>query len=940
MARLHSIKTISALLVLITPLAAQVRISSSDQLQPPARYGLAALEQAFGAKGLSVDRSSNGAADFFVTAGVGSSAQGCSELPKAPQALLIRKVTREGKAGVVLCGSDARGLMYAALDAAQRVAWSQSRSDPFQYVRDTKEAPVIGERGVSMYTMQRAYFESRLYDEHYWKRYFDMLARDRINSFVVIFGYENGGFMAPLYPYFFNVLEFPGVRLVGITPEQQNRNTTAFRRLIEIAHERGIEVVAGIWDHIYRGGVQGGGIPGASDAAGKEVPGLVVGVTGDNLASYTKAALRDFVRTFPELDAIQFRMHSESGLKPSEMEGFWHEVFGMIKQSLPNMHVDLRAKELPDSIIQDALAQGLKARVATKFWMEQMGLPYHPSHVNRQNQHDRRHGYADLLKYPQTYTVHWRLWNGGTTRLLLWGDPEYVRKFVKSAQLYNGDSLEVNEMLATKMLGEPHEAVPLPILTAQHRYYDYEFERYWHFYQVWGRLAYNPNTPSEVWERAFQHRFGPAGLDLMKAMHLASNILPRIVAAAYRYQMFPTTRGWAEMMRQDDLPKYAQLDGSDIEQFMNPKDAAKSILAGTDTAMLRPQETSRWFTQTASEVLKLVSAAEKSGVTKGNKEAVSTLADLKILAHLAEFHAARLPAAVDYNLYRQTGDLFAFDGAIRHEKEAAAAWRRIVESAGDIYSPELAFGVHRVGFSRHWKEELGKLDAGLEKLAAERQQAKPAPGASAPAIAHVPVRKLQPKSAMNIQASIASQAPIKQVNAFVADHGMEFRSTPMAEVEPGMYRAEVTAGAGPEARYYIEAVDASQNRATFPENGRSSPIVVKVTSDTNPPSVRLMPVQAALPGQDLPIAISAEDASGIKTVRLRYRHVTQYEDYAAAEMKTDGKSGRYTAVIPARFIAQKWDLMYFVEAIDNAGNGRIFPSLDNEAPYVIVPVKR
>ena len=44
-----------------------------------------------------------------------------------------------------------------------------------------------------------------------------MLAADRINNFVVIFGYENGGFMAPLYPYFFDVKEFPDVELVGIT---------------------------------------------------------------------------------------------------------------------------------------------------------------------------------------------------------------------------------------------------------------------------------------------------------------------------------------------------------------------------------------------------------------------------------------------------------------------------------------------------------------------------------------------------------------------------------------------------------------------------------------------------------------------------------------------------------------------------------------------------
>jgi len=40
-------------------------------------------------------------------------------------------------------------------------------------------------------------------------------------------------------------------------------------------------------------------------------------------------------------------------------------------------------------------------------------------------------------------------------------------------------------MLATKMLGSPHDEPPAPILNAPYRYYDYEFERYWYFYQVW-----------------------------------------------------------------------------------------------------------------------------------------------------------------------------------------------------------------------------------------------------------------------------------------------------------------------------------------------------------------------------------------------------------------------------------------------------------------------
>ena len=215
----------------------------------------------------------------------------------------------------------------------------------------------------------------------------------------------------------------------GSLTEQQAKNTAALRRVIELAHERGIRFTAGIWDHIYRGGVQGGGIAGASDLAGKRTPHLVYGVTTENLAPYTKAALAKFLTVFPDIDGIQFRMHWESGLTRKETPGFWRDVFSMLRELQPDIQIDLRAKGLPDEVIDDAVAQGLPFRIATKYWMEQLGMPFHPTHVNPQNQKDRRHGYADLLRYPKRYEMHWRIWSGGTARFLLWGDPQYVRRF-------------------------------------------------------------------------------------------------------------------------------------------------------------------------------------------------------------------------------------------------------------------------------------------------------------------------------------------------------------------------------------------------------------------------------------------------------------------------------------------------------------------------------
>src|SRR5664279_2085505 len=407
--------------------------------------------------------------------------------------------------------------------------------------------------------------------------------------------------------------------------------------MIRLAHERGIAVTAGIWDHIYRGGVQGGGIPGASQNAGQRVPGLLWGVTAQNLAAYTKAALRRFLEVFPDIDAIQFRMHDESGLRKEEIEPFWHDVFSDIRRTHPNLRLDLRAKGLPDEVIEDALNLGLKTKISTKYWMEQMGLPFHPTHINTEDQRNRRHSYADLLRYPKRQRVHWQLWSGGTTRLLLWGDPDYVRRFAATAKLYDGDSFEINEMLATKMLGEPHDEKPREILNAEYRYYDYEFERYWQFYRLWGRLTYNPEAPAELWEHEFDRRFGQAGPAVGKALQLASQVLPRIVAASYRYSNFPTTRGWAEMNRQGSLPEYAGEQGSDTQQFLNVRDEARSIVQGSDTAMRRPEETSKWFAGVADRILTQVATVEKSNGSTGGKELRTTVTDLKILAGLSRY---------------------------------------------------------------------------------------------------------------------------------------------------------------------------------------------------------------------------------------------------------------------------------------------------------------
>jgi hypothetical protein len=830
----------------------------------PVQHGLGKLRASLLAQGVSVEeipslQKAQGRAVVVagIASGAGEAAKLAAELgltpPTAPESLLLRKFNREGRTFVLIDGADARGVMYALLDVADRVAWAKSADNPFSEVRDTEEQPYAPERALSIYTFNRAYWESRFYDEAYWARYLDMLAQNRFNSLVVIFGYENGGFLAPCYPYLFDVEGFPGVRMVGITPEQQERNLAALNRLIRMAHDRGMKLTVGIWDHIYRGGVQGGGIPGADEATKKPVPGLVWGVNAENLVPYTKAALAKFVKVVPALDAIQFRMHDESGLKPKEQEDFWRDVFQMMKISAPNLRLDLRAKGLPDSVIQSAAEAGVPFRVTTKYWMEQMGLPFHPTHINKQNQFDRRHSYADMLRYPQRYQIHWRLWNGGTTRVLLWGDPDYARRFVESTRLYDGDGFEVNEPLCTKMEAQPHDAKPFDLLTKSHRYYDYEFERYWHFFQAFGRLGYNTNTPAEVWQREFERRFGEAAAPFVeKGLHQASWVLPRIVASCYPYGAFPMTRGWAEKQRLGDLPAYAKAEGSDIQQFANCAEEAQLLLDNGKTAKIRPAANSGWFAQRARDISLQTAEAEKRIGSHRNREFDSTITDLKILANLALFHSRRIPAAVDYCLFERTGDRQALADAIAQERGAIEAWRQVVAAAGDFYTEDLMMGVRGASLCGHWKDELEELEKGLAVLEQQQHDLKPNP--------------------------TEKPAPRFQTPAI-----------------PG---------------------------------------------DSTAPQVIHQPVLTTPVGAPLSITAEVRAPAGVKWVRLRYRSVNQHQDYRTLPMVLAGENNTYRAVIPAEEITPTWDLMYFIEAMDNDGHGRIYPDLNNETPYRVVRLQR
>jgi len=57
-------------------------------------------------------------------------------------------------------------------------------------------------------------------------------------------------------------------------------------------------------------------------------------------------------------------------------------------------------------------------------------------------------------------------------------------------------------------------------------------------------------------------------------------------------------------------------------------------------------------------------------------------------------------------------------------------------------------------------------------------------------------------------------------------------------------------------------------------------------------------------------------------------------------MLAETESENYMVTVPASEIDTRFDFMYFIEVMDNDGQGRIYPDLEVETPYIIVALER
>src|ERR1022692_420716 len=209
-----------------------------------------------------------------------------------PTASSLEKKLVSGKpecftiSGTSISASDKRGLMYAFLDAADQIR-ANGR------VSNATGCPAVAIRGIRYFLHNHDLEQQWYYSRDYWDEYFAMLAHNRFNRFNLVFAHQTD-YLAPPYPFWLSLPDFPEIRVPGLSDEQRAKNLEMLQYISQAAADHGIDFTLGIWEHNYENG-------------------MVSGITRENIGPYSHEALKTILQRCPAIHSVQMRTNEESG---------------------------------------------------------------------------------------------------------------------------------------------------------------------------------------------------------------------------------------------------------------------------------------------------------------------------------------------------------------------------------------------------------------------------------------------------------------------------------------------------------------------------------------------------------------------------------------------------------------------------------------------------
>ncbi|MBI4567171.1 MAG: hypothetical protein HY719_02105 [Planctomycetes bacterium] len=843
-----------------------------------------------------------------------------------------------GEAAVVLVSGDAVGAMYGLSEAAEALFAQRSPRAAVSGLAGVSRAPFLSFRAVNMFLHMEALWDEKswFYREEFWTAYLDMLSRARINVLDVHGGFGLAKTDFPnLYPYFVKV---PGFDDVGVSAERAEKNLAMLNRVIDLAEERGVKVAL----MNYNAGAHHGEL----GAEGKPAP-PAEPLPGEEVTAYTREAARLLVESCPKLWTFGFRI-GESG----QPENFFQQTYVAALSAVDRgINVYTRSWAANRARVK-ALTEGYhrgKFFIEVKYNGEQMCMPWQC--ITSPAQFIPSYSYEDYTDQPRGWEVVYQIRANGTHRLFHWGPPSFIKRAVETCRLGGGVgfSIEPFEAYAPMDNGFVNEAF---------RWFDWRPMRHWYWYEMWGRLGYDPTLPPSHWERRFdQQVLAGWGRPVVEMLDRAGWAVPLI--ATYHClgpdhrEMAPeletgNDRVWVHLPEDrvhGDIDTFARVRPLDTHAMISIWDSARRAPNRGADGRYAPE-------QFAGDLRQYAAAADRflARWTKGQpalekapeparKALASFAADAEAVRALARYFVAKSEAALSYSHWKAFGWYGDLQAARQQVEVAAKEWAALAAAAEKQHPPFRENLRTRYPDGYTWTKEGALLQNDRHRIAEEMlaasEQVERAPVAI---LGHRP--RFRADASAKMRLGVSALYHRKRPRPAMAIYYRFAPATPwekkeMPERGAGAFEADIQVAPG-RIEYYFEA-RRGERAVTLPENGAEAPFATFITDDRGAPEV-VGEVSCDKSAGRTRIGIAVRDASGLKSVTMHYKPIASTTYWRRAEMApaaaADAKGARtYSADLPLD-VSQGALLSFSV--VDEFGNGRCWPDFHDRTPYIVL----
>lgn len=618
------------------------------------------------------------------------------EVPKGEESYSLIKI-REGS--YLILGYDDIGLMYGCFDFAEQL---EVLKKEINSITPHIKFPEVRIRGLYTFLHNSDIEKEWFYSKEYWEEFLSMLAYNRYNEFDLVFGHQTSH-LIPIYPYLFKIEEYPQVYVEGLSEEEQKANLATLQYISSLCKKRGIKFYLGIWQS-RPWQVKNGKIEGLHIQESK-----VKGLSDEILIDYTRIGIKKLLQLCPDIDGIQLRMNIESGI--SNQNFFVDAFIPGIKSSGRNIEVELRNWGLKIETLNNFKQYFPKLRVSFKYFAEHQAMPYQPP--SRGNSYS----YDDLVRNDRDYDILWQVWNLGTHRLFLWGDPEYVKNFISSVHLGESLGFHITPPLSQKGFSQYGERPGYWSIYKENvkPWYKWEYERYWFFYSLWGRLGYDLEIDDDFWINMFNNRFGDQrGEYILEAYKWASKVISYLIS---HHMADPNMYIWLELDNGGLIDFFSKIPPGETTLFMNTEEYVRNVLEDKSSAKITPLQASEHLLEISRHLDEILKKLESIASVENNKEYELTMVDMKALSLLAKYNAKKILASTNLELFYKTSHFEFIKSAEKNIEESLSIWRELASLTDKYFYDELQLGP--TGGS--WKYNLPYVEYDVRRIKAVKE---------------------------------------------------------------------------------------------------------------------------------------------------------------------------------------------------------------------------